>query len=168
MAQAEVKTKKVSRILDINAAVSLVGDNKYLDGVVAFKLGMLGDYTKSVVEAYVKERDKLFKEGQRKIKLINDSLKNDTSEENRARKDAEGNAINDSAQEQLNTLGEQDEDIKIPLLKLSDFIAKSDVTELVAGKDGSLESKVIIKTGQALVPVKFFTLMGDIIIDDKN
>jgi hypothetical protein len=31
-----------------------------------------------------------------------------------------------------------------------------------------LEPKVIIKTGQSLVPVKFFTLMGDVITDDKG
>lgn len=168
MAHAENRTMAVDRILEIGSAVDLVGDVKYLDGVTAFKTGMLGDYAKPIVKNYVKERDKILADSRKKIKLINDSIKQNGSEENKLKCQQEAADISEETQEKLNELNVQTVEIKIPHLKLSDFIAKSDISETFVTKEGTPELKVVVKAGQGLVPVKFFTLMGDVIVDDKS
>jgi hypothetical protein len=163
---ATEKELSVNRIIEIGEAVAVVADNKYLEGTIAYRLGRLGDFCKSPVRVFQKQRDKMLREvNEIRRKKLN-AVKNGSSEEKAAVND-ELNDLTHKLEDDVNSLVEQFEKIRIPELKLSDFIAKSDITELVE-KDGRLEPKVIIKTGQSLVPVKFFTLMGDVITDDKG
>lgn len=160
------KTIKAERAVEIGEAVAVVGDNRYLEGSTAFKLGMLGDNCKPIVKNYVKERDRIMNDARKRQKIIVDAAK-DGGAEARAKANEDIAALNEEIQEKVNELGTQDVEVKIPSLKLSEFIAKSDVTDVFV-KDGVSEAKVVVKSGQALVPVKFFTMMGDVIVDDKN
>lgn len=155
-------------VLEISEAIGLVGENKYLDGITAFKLGTLGDCVKPYVKNYIKERDRIINDTRKKERVIKDILKEGQSEENKSMVTNQLSELSDKMQEQLNNLLDIEEEMKVPHLKLSDFIAKTDVTEVFATKEGTPETKVLVKASQALVPVKFFTLMGDIIEDDKN
>lgn len=158
--------KKLDRIIEIGEAVALIGDNRYLDGTTSFKIGMLGDYSKPIIRNFVKERDRLINDARKRQKAINDGVKNGDAEA-KARAADEITVLTEEVQVKLNEMGNMEEEIKIPTLKLSEFIAKADITDVFV-KDGVPEAKVVVRAGQALVPVKFFTLMGDIIIDDKN
>lgn len=137
------KTLSIQDIANINAAVASVGDNEAVSATIGYRLGRLGDYTERIVRTFQREREKTLS-----------SFRQRTAKMTEAEKGVE----NDKLAERLNELAEQTEEINIPELKYSDFVASTDM------KVGSKE----YKAGQLLVPIKFFSLMGELIIDDQK
>lgn len=164
---SQTRKLTVDRIIEIGEAVAMIGDNRYLEGTTAYKVGMLGDYCKPFIKNFVKERNKIVQEAKRKQKAIIDPVKDQATSDAKAKANEDVAQLMQEMQERLNDLSTTEEDVKIPQLKLSEFIAKADITDVFV-KDGIPETKVVVKSGHTLVPTKFFTLMGDIIIDDKN
>lgn len=164
---SQVRKLKIDRILEISEAVELIGENRYLEGTTAYKVGILGDYCKPFVKVFIKERDRIIKDAQKRQRIISEPVREQATAEARARVNEEVSALSQEAQEKLDNLATAEEEIKVPFLKLSEFIAKSDITDVFA-KDGVQDTKIVVKSGHTLVPTKFFTLMGDIVTDDKN
>jgi len=160
----EEEKQLTSRIMEIASGVALVGDNDFLDGKVAYRLGRLGDHCKGVVREYNKQKEKIQKEGREQQKKLLEEMKAIGTDEARKEKTREIDDISIRVQTEIGELDNESVEPKIvfPDLKLSDFIAKHDINKEVNGQ------KIHIKTGQSLVPVRFFTLMGDLIKDDKT
>jgi len=158
---------KIDRILEISEAVELIGENRYLEGTTAYKIGILGDYCKPFVKAFTKQRDKIVQETRKRQRTISEPVRGQGTTDAKMRANEEISTLVEDMNDKLNELTAAEEDIKIPVLKLSEFIAKADITDVFV-KDSVSDTKVVVKAGNTLVPTKFFTLMGDIIIDDKN
>lgn len=154
----------LGRVMEISTAVAAIGENSFLDGTVAYRVGRLGDRCKSSVTRCSKERDKIQKEGRDEQKKLLEEMKRIGTDEAKREMTQAIHDVSISIQEKLNALDDEpiDFEMRVPDLKLSDFIAKTDITKEVNGE------KIFIKTGQTLVPVKFFTLMGELIKDDKK
>jgi hypothetical protein len=132
---------------NINAACALIGDNEALDGTVAYRIGRLADASESIVVPARRQQDKKLAAFREKILKMSDQEK----------------AIeNDKLKEELNKITETEEEINVPELNYSDFVAKSDMTI------GSGATARTYNKGSLLVPVKFFSLMGALIIDDRK
>lgn len=143
---------KIHRIMNIGDAISLIDDINYLPAKIAYRLGRLGDHCSSVIKPVSKleqnARKKAINE-QNEFRKGFDSLSDEEKEEVKKK-------IATSNEEFVNyseSLMDQEEEIKIPDLKLSDFTAESEI---------KLKDRTI-KAGETLVPVKFFKLMGEII-----
>lgn len=133
----------VQRIANINAACASVGDNEVLDATISYRLGRLADYSESIVKKFRREQEKRFAAARRDNKKLTDQEKAEA---------------NEKLTEEMNSLMDSEEEINVPKLKYSDFVAKTDM------RVGDRE----YKSGQVLVPIKFFSMMGDLIEDDKN
>lgn len=137
------KELNAQQIANINAGCASVGDNEALEPHIAYRIGRLGNYTDSIIRQLQRSQQKLVTEHRAKVAKMTDAQKIEE---------------NDKLTEAINKLMDETETISIPELKYSDFIAKEDIRV----KDREY------KKGQVLVPTKFFSSMGDIIIDDKN
>lgn len=133
----------IQRIVNINAACASIGDNEALEANIAYRIGRLADWSESIVKSAARQRDKKAAAARKEFASL---------------KDADKIAANDKLTEELNALVDQTETISIPELKYSDFVAKTD--KKVGNRD--------YKAGEVLVPVKFFSLMGDLIQDDQK
>lgn len=153
----------LERIAEIAEAITLVGDNKYLDGRVSFRLGRLGDSCKSPYKYYIREKDKIMKwERDERKKKIEDCKKVNTDEANKQLLNDLNDLYIERTEKHNALLDQHPEKINLPELNLSDFIAK---TEIIEEQDNK---KITIKVGQTLVPTRFFTLMGDLINEDTK
>jgi hypothetical protein len=159
MEQTQESKLPVDRILEISAAVVLIEDNKYLSGKDSYALGRLGDATKSIARSYTKARQLTIKKSIESRKPLIKELKNSPSLERKAEIEEELATNQEAYNDELTALGEQLEYFKAPTFNLSSFIAKEDIVE---------NEKVVVRKGQTLVPVKFFTCMGELIIDDEK
>ena len=144
----------VLRIVEISTGIEIIGNTDALDGVTGYKLGRL----KKVCESIAKIAGTIREDEQKKY--AKELANKDTT---RARKQEIAEAIN----EKMRAVEQVKEEIKVPELKLSEFIAKSDRTVKFPLGEGKTETREI-KEGQMLVPQMFFNLLGDIIQDDKN
>lgn len=133
----------IQRIANINAACASVGDNDALDGAIAYRIGRLGDYTDQSVRRVQKIHQKKLRDFQLKSEKLTEEQKK-----------VETQKLND----EIARLQDEEEEIRVPVFKYSEFVAKVDT--VVGGKT--------IKAGQTLVPIKFFSLMGDLIQDDQG
>lgn len=158
---------KIDRILEISEAVELIGENRYLEGTTAYRIGILGDYCKPFVKAFVKERDKIVQDTRKRQRAIAEPVREQATMEAKIKANEDVSSLVEEMNDKLNELTSTEEEIKIPLLRLSEFIAKADITDVFV-KDGVPDTKVVVKAGHTMVPTRFFTLMGDIIVDDKN
>lgn len=147
-------TLNVLRIIEISTAIDIIGGTDALDGTTGYKLGRL----KKTCEAIAKIFQSIREAEQKKYAKELDSKS--TSKE---RKKQIVDAMNDKMRE-IEVL---EEEIKVPEIKLSEFIAKTDRTVKFPLEGGKSETREI-KEGQMLVSQVFFNLMGEIIIDDKN
>jgi len=162
--------KPLGRIIEIASAVDLVGQNSSLDATVSYRLGRLGDYCKSPVKLYSKLREEARKEIATKQKKLVAELEG-ASDAQKREINIKINELTTEFSEKDRELKEQEEAIKIPKFKLSEFIAKEDTKRKETHRNQQGESKEVdiqVKSGQALVPVEFFSLMGDLIEDDKS
>jgi len=130
-------------IANINSACAAIGENETLDATVSYRIGRLANYSDSIIRAARSAQNK-------KIQLI--------ASKTAKMSDAQKIEENQKLQEELSSMMDEEEEINIPKFKYSDFIAKTDMQ--VGGKTYT--------KGQALVPVKFFSLMGDLIEDDQK
>lgn len=137
------KILSIQRIGNINAACASIGENDALDGTIAYRLGRLADYTDSSVRRVQKLHQEKVKAFRKRTEKMNEEQKKAESEK---------------LSEEIQDLNDIEEEVKIPEFKYSDFVAKIDT--IVGGKQ--------IRAGQTLVPIKFFSLMGDLVRDDQG
>jgi hypothetical protein len=124
----------VEQILDVNEAVGTIGEKETLSATVGYRLGRLKKYAESIAKQFAKTK-------QKKIDAYNKEVTAPgLTEEQKL-------AIRRKLDAELEELLEQVEEIKLPELKLSDFMDEK---------------------GKLLVPQKFLSLMGDLVKDDKN
>lgn len=162
--------KPLHTILQYAEATNLVGTNDFLDGTIAYRLGRLNDFCKAPARSYRKAAEKMRKETYEAQRELEKKMKGATDDDKRTIS-LDIQKLSDEMNEKTSELLDQTEKIKIPEFKLSDFIAKEDrkVKQEMVEPDGSKKiGEVNIKSGQTLVPTKFFSLMGDAIIDDKE
>jgi hypothetical protein len=145
---------RVERIVEINSAIAIVGDMDMLSGEVAYRLGRLGEWSAAIAKLVNKEKTKLINQWKTEMKSPN------TTPERKAE-------IQRIVDARMDAIYDLKETIEIPELKLSDFVAKTDCTIKTRNQDGSTESKEV-KEGQMLAPQAFFSIMGDLIKDDKS
>ncbi len=137
------KELTIQEIANVNAACASIGDNEALDATIGYRLGRLADYTERIVKIIQKEQ-------QKKTAAFRERIAKMTDQE----KTVEG----DKLTKEMNELMESTESVSVPEFNYSDFVAKTDMTI----------GKREYKSGQLLVPVKFFSLMGELVIDDKK
>lgn len=141
------KQLKVSKIINIHEAVTAVEANEKLTGKVSYQLGRLADTASVIVRRFQTERAKIATEIQAKQEVFVKQAKEAQAKKHEATvlsANLEIDKFNKEFDERLTVVMDQEESIRVPEFKSSDFF----------GKDG-----------ESLVPVKFFKLMGDLIID---
>ena len=166
---------KIERILELANAVETVANNERLTGKTSYWLGRLGDFCGAPT--------KVFKAGQEKalnkVKPEQDALLKQLDGLDPVKSKLEIDRIHREVQEYnvkfselLKEVLEQEEEIEVPEFKASQFIAEQDITYVETVKDVDKEGKeltkkveVTIKKGQSLVPIKFFKLMGEFIVE---
>lgn len=164
---------KLDRILDLSNAVELVSTNETLDGKVAYWVGRLGDFCNNPVKSFTRERDKTSKSLSLKQEALLQELNTIDKEKEKekfAEKSSQIQALNSEFTDKVKELLEQEETITVPNFSMSDFIAPQDISRIekieVENEKGEKTTKkveIVIKKGQALVPIKFFKLMGEFI-----
>lgn len=162
----EEKKLSLDRIGRIATAVQVIGDNTLLDGKISYRIGLLGDYCASPLKASEKSRNKLIETSNASKLALVEAKTGDPIKD--AILDTRGGILNNELNVKMSELGDEEVGVKIPELKLSDFIAKEEIKQVIKTKDKDGVDKneiVIIKAGQALVPTRFFQLMGDLIIE---
>ena len=137
------KELTIQTIANINAACASVGENEAIDATIGYRIGRLADYTERIVKVFQKEQQKKMTASREKMLKMTDQEKS---------------VENDKLTKELNDLLDTVESVSVPEFNYSDFVAKTDIS--VGKRD--------YKSGQLLVPVKFFSLMGELIIDDKK
>lgn len=161
----ESKKLEVSKILRISQAIDLLDTNTTLDSTISYRLGRIGDSCISVkkrlekvqtkyINAFNKERSQLI--GKTEEKDITQEVKDKITD------------LANQLQEAISNLQDDEDDINVCELKLSNFVAKEDIKSNIELKnaDGSTKLESIsIKKGDMLVPTKFFKLMGELITE---
>lgn len=168
------ETLPLSQIVDLSNAVDLVGDSALLGGTVTYRLGRLGDFVSGPVKKARKAQEKLLTEIREKQDPLLEKLNKleDKNSPEAVLLTKEIQALNLQFAESVEKIMEEKEEISIPELKLDMFIAEEDtvktetITEKdVEGKDIPKKIQIKIKKGQSLVPVRFFKLMGNFIVE---
>lgn len=131
------KKVKLEKVINIFEGIKSVEDNTKLEANIAYRLGRLSDYCRSAIRTFEKVQTKENSKRQDEMNLLQKKY-NTKDEQERITLNIEGKKINDAFQEKIETLMEQDEEIKIPKFKLDDFKDKG-------------------------VPVKFFAMLGEYI-----
>lgn len=167
----EEKEVDIATLLNYNAAIAEVADNKLLNGVVAYRLGRLGDACKSPIKVFRKVREEKEKELRNKIQELNKTLSGKTDKE----KAEIAEQIEKESSKGLEEINELQYSIKekigVPTFKLEDFVAQSDLTYVEVINRNTKDQKeveVTIRSGQTLVPVRFFALMGEAITEEAD
>lgn len=154
---------QLSRINNIASAIQLIGDNTLLDAKIAYRLGLLGDYCTNSLKALEKERVKRIKlSNEARTELLNSKTGDKINDD---KVDSKVVMINNDLSSELTELLEEEAELKIPELKLSDFTATKEMKQPVRITKDEVERTevLIVEAGRPLVPVRFFSLMGDII-----
>lgn len=159
----EEKEFEVQVILDIAQGVKLLDNNVDIKPNIAYRIGNLGDNCESQVKLFEKFQQARVKDyNDQRAKLVEKTKEEDLSAEVKEALVELGNSLT----QKLNEYKEQKKSIKVPELKVSDFVATEEVKRLVTVKTGKEEAKsewITIKAGSLLVPTGFFRLMGDTI-----
>jgi len=152
----EEKEVSLEKCINYTKGVALIAKNELLEPGTMYKLGRLSDYATSPVRNYEKvNRTEAIKVNDQ-IKSLHEKIRASKSDEEKFDLNEEIKKIKSEHHDKMTTLLENVEKVKIPSFKLSEFIAKADKPDKG------------ITTGQSLVPQEFFTLLGDIIDDDKS
>lgn len=114
---------KIEKIVKIVESVLTLEDNKKIDSVVAYKLARLNDKCQSIVKSYQKQEMKLREEYGGKIKELTENMES-KSELEKKEIEASVKLLNDEFVVKINELGQIEEDITVPELKLKDFEGK--------------------------------------------
>lgn len=152
---------KLHEILDISNGINLVDSDSILPFQTSYKLGLLGNYCKPIIEANKKEVNKAnTKYNQERGEILKMYV---GKEEKDIPQDVlnEINAKYTKLQEDLEATRDMVHKIQIPEFKLSEFQATEDTKQFIPSK-GGVEVN-IIKKGNSLVPIKFFKLLAPII-----
>lgn len=159
----------VRRVLEISRAVDMVGDNTLLDAKVAYRLGRLGDNCKSPLKTYQKKLTSTQTEIADKQRDLQKDL-SAKSEDERKKNMIEVEKLNEEYNKVATSLLEETEKLDIPKFQLSNFMAAADkkIVRAVGKGEDSRNTEIVYKPGDLLVPVQFFSLMGDLIEDDKE
>ena len=128
----------------------------YLDGNVSYKIGRL-----------FKQAEAIVKEATRARELNNKNYLKDL----KTAKEEEKVGLLELLNDKNRAIEDNEEDIGIPEIKLSELICEKDFKTVVkiTGQDNKEYSEVKeFRKGQTLVPQMFFNLMGELIIDNQN
>lgn len=163
----EEKDVKLSVISNYANAVSSIGDTSILPFKTAYKLGLLGNYCEAPLEVLQKEQTKRVQKYNRERESLLTCYKESKEEEIPKSVKNELVTLSNTLNEELEEIKEMTAKIKLPSFTLGEFTASEDVkqTIVVKNKEENKVETIIIKKGQALVPVRFFKLMGDLIED---
>ncbi len=155
---------EVGVILEICKGIDMLESISDLKPNIAHRCGRLGDFASRIKKRFERNQQKYITAFNQKRKQIVGTTKE--SELSQEIKDELTDLAN-KLTEDLNALREEKEPIKIPELKLADFIATEEVKRLVtiADKETAKGEWVIIKNGGLLVPIGFLKCLGDIIQD---
>jgi hypothetical protein len=160
----ETKKLQISKIQKINAAIDLIKDNSDLDSKISYRLGRIGDSAESVLNRLQKAQTKLINEyNKQRLALIGKTKQEDLEQEVIDKITELSNKLN----EDVANLKDEEDEINVVELKLSDFVAKEDIKKFVEVKDGDKTKTVeqVIKKDSNLVSIEFFKLMGDLIAE---
>jgi hypothetical protein len=128
---------KLEKVINMFEGVKSVEDNTKLESNIAYRLGRLSDSCRSAIRTFEKIQNKENSKRQDELNGLQKKY-NTKDEQERVAFNVEAKKINDVFQEKIETMMEQEEEIKIPKFKLDDFKDKG-------------------------VPVKFFSLLGEFI-----
>jgi hypothetical protein len=160
----ETKKLQISKIQKVNAAINLIKDNTDLDSKISYRLGRMGDSAENVLNRLQKAQTKLINEyNKQRLALIGKTKQEDLEQEVIDKITELSNKLN----EDVANLKDEEDEINVVELKLSDFVAKEDIKKFVEVTDGDktkTETK-IIKKDSNLVSIEFFKLMGDLITE---
>lgn len=157
----------LERAISLSQAAQMISENDLLNVTVAYWVGRLGDKCLSIAKSSEKRREAIRKPLAEKIDALQKEMKSATNEEEKKSITEQIAKINEEFKQKIDELMQTEEEIEINReLKLSDFKAKEEilVIDMLEGK--KVERK--IKPGQTLVPVGFFSLMGDLILNDEK
>jgi len=160
----ETKKLQISKIQKVNAAINIIKDNTDLDSKISYRLGRMGDSAENVLNRLQKAQTKLINEyNKQRLALIGKTKQEDLEQEVIDKITELSNKLN----EDVANLKDEEDEINVVELKLSDFVAKEDIKKFVEVTDGDktkTETK-IIKKDSNLVSIEFFKLMGDLITE---
>lgn len=145
----------VERILELHEATLLVENVDMLDGKVAYRLGRLGDATRSITRTYQRNRDKRQNEVRKQQLETQSKMKATENEDEKKKLQEEIAKLSEAFSEEMFSMLQQEEKIVVPVFTLSEFIAGDDKK--------NREGQTYKKKGEQLVPIKFFSLMGTFI-----
>jgi hypothetical protein len=128
---------KMEKIINIFEGVKAVEDNTKLEANIAYRLGRFSDYCRSAIRTFEKIQAKENSKRQDELNVIHKKY-NSKDEQERITLNIEAKKIHDAFQDKIESLMEQEEEIKVPKFKLDDFKDKG-------------------------VPVKFFAMLGEYI-----
>jgi hypothetical protein len=137
----------VRQALQVVQAAKIIENNEYLDSKVAYWMGRLADRCTTISRPALKEQGKLAKQYQLEAK---------------GKTPEEIGELDRTFEEKFDSVLSQQERIDIYPFKRTDFEA-GDEFRKPADKD---KGETVIKKGQLVVPVKFFTLMGELIAEN--
>lgn len=142
----EPQKLSLTKAMSYQEAIKLIDENDKLSTSTMYKLGKLNSYCASPVRSFNKASIKATKRINEEITKLHESATN-KDDDGKRQINQEIIAIKENfMEENQDTLDKEDLEIMVPDFKLSEF----------TGKDGV-----------SLVPQKFFTLMGSIIIDES-
>jgi hypothetical protein len=160
----ETKKLQISKIQKVNAAIDLIKDNTDLDSKISYRLGRIGDSAESVLNRLQKAQTKLINEYNKQRLALIGKTKQENLEQEVIDKITE---LSNKLNEDVANLKDEEDEINVVELKLSDFVAKDDIKKFIEVTDGDktkTETK-IIKKDSNLVSIEFFKLMGDLITE---
>lgn len=123
---------KIEKIIKIVEGIVTLEDNKKIDSVIAYRLARLNDQCQSIIKSYQKQEMKLREEYSAKIKEITENLSS-KSESEKKEIENEVRILNDEFITKINELGQIEEDVTVPELKLKDFEGKEVPYKFFAG-----------------------------------
>jgi len=157
----------LERILDVNEGLNIVENYTDLPQKDTYWLGRLADSCASKIKAYNKLVNTLREEiGARQKPALD--LYNKIEDKNSV--DAKElldkiNLLNKEFSDKHNSILDIEEEVNHIQFALSAFIAKEDITRVETKNEVKVETT--IKKGQSLVPMKFYKLLGDFIIESE-
>lgn len=154
----------LNRINRIATGVQVIGDNSLLEGKIAYRVGLLGDYCATPLKRLEKQTQELIRKSNGDRASLIESKTGDPLKDGIL--EGKVGIMNNELSIAISDLGDEEIEIKVPELKMSDFIAKEEIKQVIKTKDKDGVDKnevVVIKAGQALVPVRFFQMLGDLI-----
>lgn len=153
----------IRRAIQVQNAFKLVENSEHLEFNIAYWMGRLNDTCTSIAKPALRQKEKLETKVRNDIKALSDKPKGDEVALTEDEVEKRTQELLAQTNEAMEVLLDHEEPIKIFSFAMEHFIAKDDfVLPSIKSKDVE-RAEVKVKKGQLLVPVKFFSLMGDLV-----